>query len=242
MGACSPILSPSDFSLFPNCSTITATTNCTTLSTVAPLNKTALVCPAPLVKNPDFSVNRTTCPGGVCCIPCPQDDVFYPEGSLRSYFLACNWINFVFSFFAMATVIVYAVMPSKRGFPQNVIFFMSLSLLIVYMFTYVSLFVPPEELLCISPLDIVRTSSPPLPFPSFIFLSFTRSLNLIAFFFLSFFFSKADPELGVLPRACTAQGVFLVYGYLSAIFWFSCVAINLFLVSCTSFREKTSDF
>lgn len=121
-------------------------------------DRSKVVCPSPLIRNSDPSVERETCPGGICCVACPYAVSFYPEGELVGAFKAIIGINLFFSILALLTVVIYLIIPSKRAFPQNIVLFMSCAILFVYLIFWLGL-VPTDQLLCASDVETAMAGS-----------------------------------------------------------------------------------
>ena len=68
---------------------------------------------------------------------------------------------------------MYSVIPSKRQFPQSIVLFTYISMVFVYVYIWIGLFVPEKELLCNSPVDTVTffSTSPRSLLVKLLFLS-----------------------------------------------------------------------
>ena len=168
---------------FPSCATLNNDAGCTNLSNVGPLDRSNVSCPAPLIRRPD-NITRETCPGDLCCLPCPLAQSFYPEGQLLSGFRGLNIWTLICSLFDLAIVIAYLLVPTKRSFPQNIMLFMALAMFIVYIgIGWVGRFVPIDEILCLNSVDAS------VPGQSLPLCSFQGSLMVFGLFSSAMWFS-----------------------------------------------------
>lgn len=80
-----------------------------------PSNFTAVQCPAPFVK-PESSaeLNSAHCVAG-CCIPCPTQNLFYPESWAVNGFKATDVVRLISAIVSFFMLVSYIVLPDKRG-------------------------------------------------------------------------------------------------------------------------------
>ena len=109
---------------------------------------------------------------------------------------------------------------------------MSLSMVIVYIYTWFNIFGGADNIHCLSPTEEV----------SFFFFFFSFFFFFFFFFFLfPFSFLKYldnnihPPQVysrinAVGARACVAQGAIATYSFLSAVTWFFTLVLNIHLV------------
>ena len=121
-----------------------------------PTDLDTVVCPEPLIKNNNRTANRTSCPGTVCCVPCPYANYVLKESQLVANSDAQLSFAVIFSLFTVATVISYAINPSKRRFPQNLILAMSFSVILLFVPSWITLIVGEAKVPCNNEFDAVR--------------------------------------------------------------------------------------
>ncbi|ORZ00934.1 hypothetical protein BCR43DRAFT_453162 [Syncephalastrum racemosum] len=97
-------------------------------------------CPSPFVIDPLAAHNSTLdtrfCRLG-CCIPCPSQNFFYPEGYLEKGFFATDIVRSVSAACVLIIVVSYLVLPDKRRHPTVLVLFLGIS---VFLFSMVAFF------------------------------------------------------------------------------------------------------
>jgi len=136
----------------PSCSNL-PTTNCSFISSAPKLDYESIVCPSPLTRNPNPGETSETCPGGVCCLPCPFVKNFLREGDYLRLYNFIRYLVLTFFFFSLINFLSYVVIPEKRKFPQNMIGSMFFSLSVASFFPWIMIFYQPEEIFCRSEIQ-----------------------------------------------------------------------------------------
>ncbi|KAK4515349.1 uncharacterized protein ATC70_010293 [Mucor velutinosus] len=109
-------------------------------------------CPSPFLKDPNAKPglvdqnNNIYCRAG-CCIPCPAQNYFYPEGWAVHGFLATDILRFISSIVSFFMLVSYLVLPDKRRHPSLLILNVSAS---IFLFSFVVYFSigNPQRLQC----------------------------------------------------------------------------------------------
>ena len=137
----------------------------------------------------------------------------YPEGVCDQSGHLIDGPGFAASLFVIATIITYAVIPSKRVFPQNVILFISISTFIYLLPNWIALFVGYQKVACNNEFDQV------LYIPAFLLLGCLRVLLCFLSYFSSFSvnvptirhtFLQSIPQIA--NPECVVSAVLLLYG------------------------------
>lgn len=94
----------------------------------------SIVCPSPLIPNPDpFAVNQPAGCIGSCCLACPIINNFYDETAFQTFNYWSQGIRFVSFFMATLLLLSYAFLPNKRNHPNAILFFFFIALWLFFL-------------------------------------------------------------------------------------------------------------
>ncbi|ORE03657.1 hypothetical protein BCV72DRAFT_295993 [Rhizopus microsporus var. microsporus] len=130
-----------------------------------PDNFVVAQCPAPFVKDagyeqPGSATNTAFCKAG-CCLPCPQQNFFYPTDWTIRAFLATDIVRCISAVLSLILTVSYLVLPDKRRHPSLLILNFSIS---IFLFSMVSFFSvnDPKRIQCANPASVSSQDNNPL--------------------------------------------------------------------------------